>query len=384
MINTRSRLLEQSKVYYLGYVFYNNGLQIQKALASHVSKNGAPNQILILEHHPVFTLGRNANRYDIHANDELLYKLSIETHITDRGGQVTYHGPKQIVVYPICNLKNNKQNVKLFVHNLEEIMIRTAADFGIKAITLDKFPGIWVETARGQEKLGAIGLHIHKWVTTHGIAFNVAPDLAHFQLITPCGITDKNVCSLQSLLGDSVPKWDQVINRIHFHLVTILELASNIIIRPSPSISIFVWRYWKNGLEFLNLAQNSDYEPWSPSITDTIIDDEISMEVAAKNYLKKHIGLTENLTPMELNHTFLVNSSHSNDYTWEPIFNNATCFHVQVPNNCNINLSNTKYVDSRWCNFEESQKLSINGNSRSALILLNQKLNQLTQQPNLI
>ena len=206
----------------LGHVLYAAGLRMQKALAAHVAAGDQPDQILVLEHNPVFTLGRNATRADIHVADPFLRERGVEVFETDRGGQVTYHGPGQLIVYPICNLLGGREDVGRLVRGLEEAMIHTAADFGVEAKRLHGFPGIWVETPRGLEKLGALGLHLHRWITTHGIAFNVAPDLAPFRWITPCGITDKGVCSLKSLLGDACPTWAQAADRLQAHLAQLL------------------------------------------------------------------------------------------------------------------------------------------------------------------
>ena len=208
----------------LGHVLYAAGLRLQRALAAHVEGGQEPDQIVILEHNPVFTLGRNATRADIHVTDAFLQERGVGVFETDRGGQVTYHGPGQIVVYPICNLKGGREDVGRLVRGLEEAMILTAADFGVTAARLEGLPGIWVGTPRGPEKLGAVGIHLHRWITTHGIAFNVAPDLAHFQWITPCGITDKGVCSLQSHLGDAAPTWDEAADRLEAHLIRVLGL----------------------------------------------------------------------------------------------------------------------------------------------------------------
>jgi len=129
----------------LGRVLYPAGLRMQQAMAEHVRNPEAdrPDQILVLEHNPVFTLGRNASRQDIHVSDPFLIEHGVEVHETDRGGQVTYHGPGQIVVYPVCNLKGGREDVGRLVRGLEQAMIDTAADFGVAAQRLAGFPGVW-------------------------------------------------------------------------------------------------------------------------------------------------------------------------------------------------------------------------------------------------
>jgi len=173
----------------LGHVLYAAGLRMQQAMAAYVAApvgaEARPDQILVLEHNPVFTLGRNATRQDIHVADPFLKERGVEVHATDRGGQVTYHGPGQVIVYPICNLKGGREDVGRLVRGLEEAMILTAADFGVAAQRLQGYPGVWVETPRGWEKLGALGLHLHRWITTHGIAFTYSPKPPPFGVNPP-------------------------------------------------------------------------------------------------------------------------------------------------------------------------------------------------------
>jgi lipoyl(octanoyl) transferase len=213
-----------AQVQRLARVPYAEGLAMQAELADYVGRGG-PDQVLLLEHDPVFTLGRNASRADIHVSDEFLAENGVEVHQTDRGGQVTYHGPGQVVAYPICNLRGGRQDIRGLVRGLERAMIDAAADFSVRAERLDGHPGVWVDTARGWEKLGAIGIHLKKWVSTHGLAFNVAPDMDRFKWITPCGIADKGVCSLRTLLGDACPSWDEARDALERRLLDALGLA---------------------------------------------------------------------------------------------------------------------------------------------------------------
>ena len=158
-----------------------------------------PDQLLLLEHPPVITLGvktRN-NLNNIVAGAEALAAEGVTVFETGRGGDVTYHGPGQLVGYPILDLKPDRCDVHRYVRDLEEVMIRVAAQFGIDAGRLPGLTGAWV----GSEKLAAIGVRISQWVTSHGFAFNVNTRLSHFDLIVPCGITDKGVTSLEKLLG---------------------------------------------------------------------------------------------------------------------------------------------------------------------------------------
>lgn len=187
----------------LGVVSYAEGLEIQKALVEQRKAGTIPDQLLLLEHPPVITLGvksRN-DRSHIVASSDLLEAEGVEVFETGRGGDVTYHGPGQLVGYPIIDLKPDRCDVHHYVRDLEEVMIRTAASFGVHAGRISGLTGAWV----GDEKLAAIGVRIARWVTSHGFAFNVNTALNHFDFIVPCGITDKGVTSLEKLTGRPIP-----------------------------------------------------------------------------------------------------------------------------------------------------------------------------------
>ena len=154
--------------------------------------------LLLVEHPHVLTLGVNGDggRSHILATDELLAARGIAIHETGRGGDITYHGPGQIVGYPIIDLKPDRCDVHRYVRDLEEVLIRTAADFGVDAGRVEGLTGVWVGPAG---KLAAIGVRISRWITSHGFAFNVSTDLDYFDLIVPCGIADRGVTSLEQL-----------------------------------------------------------------------------------------------------------------------------------------------------------------------------------------
>jgi lipoyl(octanoyl) transferase len=168
-------------------------------------KNGAiPDVLLLCEHPHVITLGRNGKREHLRASDHVLDQMNVEFSVTDRGGDITYHGPGQVVGYPIMNLAEHRRDVRWFVEQLEEVMIRATADFGVAAKRIAGKHGIWVETQRGEEKIAALGVHLSRWVTSHGFAYNVSTDLRYFDLIVPCGIVNKRATSLERVLGRAV------------------------------------------------------------------------------------------------------------------------------------------------------------------------------------
>jgi len=210
---------------YLGRVAYDEGLRLQAELAELRLKESVENVLLLLEHPPVLTLGRNANRANVLASDELLARRGVTLHEINRGGDVTYHGPGQLVGYPIFDLRSlrNSNGGRLgpvdFVRLMEEALIRLCAEFGVATGRICGLTGVWCpgggspldegcgitikDRPNGERKIAAIGIHVARGITTHGFAFNVTTDLSEFGLINPCGITDRPVTSLKKEMGEA-------------------------------------------------------------------------------------------------------------------------------------------------------------------------------------
>jgi lipoyl(octanoyl) transferase len=191
----RGRLLEVSR---LGRVAYSRALELQKELEGEVIARRERDHLLLLEHPHTFTIGRRAKETGVLATAEILRNLGVEVHETNRGGKVTYHGLGQIVGYPIVNLSPDREDVHKYVRDLEEVLIRTMADFGIEAFRIEGLTG--VHTTDG--KVAAIGVHIKRWVTTHGFALNVNTDLSYYNWIIAC--EGEPVTSMDKLLGREV------------------------------------------------------------------------------------------------------------------------------------------------------------------------------------
>ena len=205
-------------VHRLGRVRYAEGLEIQSRLVAERQQGRIPDTLLLLEHDPVFTMGRNARAENVRFPIEALRARGFDVFEAGRGGDVTYHGPGQVVGYPILDLSPDRRDVHRYVRDLEQVMIGVCGDFGIAAGRIAGLTGCWV----GDEKIGAIGVRIARWVTSHGFAFNAVNDLAPFNLIVPCGIADRAVTSLARLLGRDV-SLDEVMTRLARRLTEVFE-----------------------------------------------------------------------------------------------------------------------------------------------------------------
>jgi lipoyl(octanoyl) transferase len=200
----------------LGLIGYAEAYALQQRMVA-VRKTGLlPDVLLFCEHPHVITQGRNGKREHLLASGQVLQQKGVEFHETDRGGDITYHGPGQLVGYPILDLGAIRRDVHWYVRMLEESMIRTSAEFGVVALRESGKTGIWVKTGETSEKLAAIGVHLSRWVTSHGFAYNVATDLRYFELIVPCGIADRKATSLEKLLARRVGR-EEVAARLGRH-----------------------------------------------------------------------------------------------------------------------------------------------------------------------
>ena len=202
----------------LGRVPYARGLELQQRLVADRQAGRSSDLLLLLEHDPVFTLGRNAQAANVLLPAEALRERGFEVFETGRGGDVTYHGPGQVVGYPILDLAPDRRDVHRYVRDLEEVMMRTCVDYGLQASRVEGLTGTWLDG----EKIGAIGVRIARWVTSHGFAFNVGTDLSAFDLIVPCGIRERGVTSLERRLGHPVPL-DEVMDRLVANFCAVFE-----------------------------------------------------------------------------------------------------------------------------------------------------------------
>ena len=206
-MSTNKRVLQDNptnapvlNVLKMGIVDYGKAYELQKQLVEEHLQGEGTNTLILLQHNPVITVGRGGNEDNILVAESVLNAAGIEVYPIDRGGDVTYHGPGQVTGYPILDLRLFKKDIHWYLRQLEEVIIKVLEQYGIVGKRIDAYTGVWV----GNNKIAAIGVAIRRWITYHGFAFNVYPDMTHFGMITPCGITDKGVISLENLLGRKI------------------------------------------------------------------------------------------------------------------------------------------------------------------------------------
>lgn len=179
---------------------YMEALELQKIIHNRRKQGLIPDVVIMLEHHPCFTIGRSGSRTHLLVDEHVLDQHNISVHESSRGGDITYHGPGQLVCYPILSLEGEERDLHAYARKMEEVMIKTLKPFNISADRKSEFPGVWVK----DRKIGAMGIAVRNWVTMHGIALNVCPNLEHFSFIVPCGISSYGVTSMSETTGESV------------------------------------------------------------------------------------------------------------------------------------------------------------------------------------
>lgn len=219
-------------VYHLGVVEYNEAYQLQQRLLYSRLDGKIKDTLLLLQHPPVVTIGKSGKLENIIVSPAELVKQGISLVFADRGGDVTYHGLGQLVAYPIIDLRERGKDIHRYVHDLEEVIIRTVSDFSIDAGRDDGHAGVWVKN----EELASIGIRIRKWITMHGLALNIRPRLEHFSLINPCGFRNRKATSISKLLSKDIPM-ETVIQRLITHFSEVfsarMERGSDLFLRST-------------------------------------------------------------------------------------------------------------------------------------------------------
>ena len=333
------------RVHRLGRVEYDDGLRLM-ALAADALRAGTPPStdfLFLLEHPPVITMGRSADTRHIVAAPAWLEKQGFEIHETDRGGDVTYHGPGQVVGYPVLDL-SDRRDVRRYVGTLEEAMIRTCADYGVAAGRHPEHRGAWV----GSRKIGAVGVHLSRWITSHGFAFNVAPDLRHFQVIVPCGIADPRlgVTTLAQELearGAAVPEQGEVEERLAAHLADLLGRRRE---DAAPDLrTVSVVPVGADGRVLLLRRTEARGGFWQP-VTGRIEPGE-APEEAARRELREETGAEARVAPLGYRHAFGIEPGLLGGAAPGLLVADETAFAARLPPGFGCRLSD-EHAEHAW------------------------------------
>ena len=326
----------------LGRVEYQDGLAMQKLLVEARAQGLVPDTLLLLEHPPVITLGRGAKAENVLWSPQMLAARGFELFETDRGGDVTYHGPGQIVGYPVVDLKPDRKDVRKYVASVEEIMIRVAAEYGIAAHRVAGRIGVWTPAG----KLGAVGVHISRWITSHGFAFNVRTDLTDFSAIVPCGIDDASVASLHSLLADAPPV-HEVEDVIALKAGEVWESESSELLPELQTVSVTLQR--EDGRVLL-LKRRAERGGFWQILTGRIEPGESPLQTAARE-VHEETGFSPRLDEIrELGyaHGFALGGRVP------PLFARETAFAATVSGEPRLS---DEHDEHRWCTPDEALQL---------------------------
>ncbi len=339
-------------VHRLGRVEYEDALALMR-LAADAVRAGAPpgtDHLFLVEHPPVVTLGRGAKRANITADPAWLEKQGFEVHETDRGGDVTYHGPGQIVGYPVVDI-SDRPDVRRYVAALEEAMIRTCADFGVEAGRHEGHRGAWV----GGKKIGAVGVHLSRWISSHGLAFNVTTDLSHFEAIVPCGIADPRlgVTSLAAELAArslSLPPAAEVEDRLAAHIAA--ALARTRAEAAGPDLrTVSVVPVGDDGRVLLLRRSGARGGFWQ-QVTGRIEPGETPDE-AARRELREETGADAAVEPLGYRHAFALDPSLNRVAPGALVVVEETAYAARVPRGFAPRLSG-EHAEHAWMSADEA------------------------------
>jgi len=340
------------RVHRLGRVEYPDGLSLMRLAAGRVraGEPRATDWLFLLEHPPVLTLGRGADGSNIVASADWLERRGFEVHETDRGGDVTYHGPGQVVAYPVLDL-GDRPDVRRFVSDLEEAMVRTCADWGVEAGRHPEHRGAWV----GPRKIGAVGVHLSRWISTHGIAFNADTDLTHFQSIVPCGIAEAGlgVTSLGDELrraGRPVPALAEVEARLAGHLVE--RFGRRREDRDFDLRTVSVTAVGPDGRVLLLRRPEARGGFWQ-QVTGRIEPGEAPAE-AARRELREETGLDAAVEPLGYRHGFALDPSLPGHPASDLRIAEETAFAARVAAGAAVRLSD-EHVAAEWLTAAEAR-----------------------------
>jgi lipoyl(octanoyl) transferase len=326
-------------VHRLGLVEYQDGLELQRRFQRARMAGAVDDALMLLSHPPVLTMGRGAKAFNILAPAAELSREGVAVHETDRGGDVTYHGPGQLVGYPLLHLGPGRQDVRKYVRGLEEVLIRTLAQWGIAAHREEKWPGVWVKQSRlgGLRKIAALGVHLSRWYTRHGVALNVAPKLSHFELIVPCGIKEAGVTTMAAELG-TAPDLREVERAFAQRFGEVFEQEVRWAGEPIRTVSVVVKRAGRVLLLRRTPARGGFWQP----VTGKIEPGE-SAAAAAKRELLEETGIRAEPRALEYVHSFVL----AGEDGAAPVVAEETAFEVDVPSD-EVKIDSNEHEAFEW------------------------------------
>lgn len=344
-------------VWRLGRVEYDDGLKLQELFGKARAAEQIGDVLLLLEHSPVLTLGRSAKRSNIVASDETLRELDVSVFETNRGGDVTYHGPGQLVGYPIFKLPEGRKDVRRYVRDIEETIIRTVAHWGITAGRIPKWAGVWLgdEADPDARKIAAIGVHIARWQTSHGFALNVNTQLEHFRLIVPCGIEEKGVTSISREVGQPI-SFEEVEAEIAKHYGEVFDATLKWTHPEQKTVSVVVTRGDGPSTKVLLLKRTDARGGFWQIVTGKVEAGE-SPEQAAPRELHEETGRALPVRSLDYVHSFAFGDEAP------PIILQETAFAARWPDDAaDPVLDPTEHVAFEWVSPEEAyERLPFSG-----------------------
>jgi lipoyl(octanoyl) transferase len=336
--------MRKCAIHRLHLVTYENGMALQQKLVELRQREEIDDQLLVLEHPPVITLGRGGKLDNLLASPDALQKQGVRFFETTRGGDITYHGPGQVVGYPILHLGEGNRDVRKYVTNLEEVLIRTVAEYGITAARIEGRRGIWV----GNEKIAAIGVRIARWVTSHGWALNVNTNLEHFRLITPCGLHGTGVTSIERELGRAVPV-EEVREILAAKFAEIFERE----LVPRPETIRLVKVIVHDGERVLLLHRRPERGDFWQPVSGTIEEDESPMATARRE-LVEETGHAGEPAPLDLTQSFLIESQYLASRYPSPIIASEIVYRASLDSRMPIRIDTREHDDWGWFTLAEA------------------------------
>ena len=356
--------MRRCELHQLHLITYENALKLQQKLVDMRQRDDIVDQFLLLEHPPVITLGRGGDAANLLATPQTLTQQRVRFFETTRGGDITYHGPGQLVGYPILHLGEGNRDVRRYVSNLEEVLIRTVAEYGITAERAEGKRGIWA----GNEKIAAIGVRIARWVTSHGFALNVSTNLEHFRLITPCGLHGSGVTSIEKLTGRRVPL-DEVRDVVARHFADVFERE---VVPRAETIRLIKVLVHDDKRVLLLHRRPERGNFWQP-ITGSIEKDELPFD-AAQRELHEETGNGAVPQAMNLTQSFMIESQFLAARHPLPIIASEVAFTARLDSALPIRMDADEHDQYGWFTFAEAYERIKWSDDREALEQLETRL----------